>query len=109
MFVKDYIFLHSTLEEAVVSTTAALIGMIPEGLIMLTSMVFAISVTRLAKYHTRFRALKRRNPPASTCSASTRPDSTEGSMIFDELVPFAGHDDAGDEGGSAASHRRAHR
>lgn len=36
-------------ETAVVNTAAALIGMIPEGLILLTSTVLAVSVVRLAK------------------------------------------------------------
>lgn len=36
-------------KQAIVSTVAALIGMIPEGLVLLTSTVLAVSVTRLAK------------------------------------------------------------
>lgn len=40
----------SNLEDAIVSTVAALIGMIPEGLILLTSTVLSVSVIRLAKY-----------------------------------------------------------
>jgi cation-transporting ATPase E len=51
------ILLHSqyklvgNLKEAVVQATAGLIGMIPEGLVLLTSMVFAVSVIRLSKNH----------------------------------------------------------
>lgn len=41
----------ATLKQAVVNTVAALVGMIPEGLVLLTSTVFAISVIRLSKYH----------------------------------------------------------
>lgn len=41
----------ATLKQSVVNTVAALIGMIPEGLILLTSTVFAISIMRLSKYH----------------------------------------------------------
>lgn len=37
---------------AVVSTVAAIIGMIPSGLVLLTSVVLAVSVIRLSKYHT---------------------------------------------------------
>lgn len=37
------------IKSAVVQATAGLIGMIPEGLVLLTSMVFAVSVIRLAK------------------------------------------------------------
>ncbi len=40
----------NTFSGAVVNTVAALIGMIPEGLVLLTSTVLAISVIRLSKY-----------------------------------------------------------
>ena len=40
----------NTFESAVVNAVAALIGMIPEGLVLLTSTVLAISVIRLSKY-----------------------------------------------------------
>lgn len=39
----------NTYSEAVVQTVAALIGMIPEGLVLLTSTVLAVSVVRLAR------------------------------------------------------------
>jgi len=42
---------NNTLQNAVINTVAALIGMIPEGLILLTSTVFAVSVIRLSKYN----------------------------------------------------------
>ena len=44
MYLKD-----NTFSQAVVSTVAALIGMIPEGLVLLTSTVLAVSVIRLSK------------------------------------------------------------
>ncbi len=40
----------NNLQNAVINTVAALIGMIPEGLVLLTSTVFAVSVIRLSKY-----------------------------------------------------------
>ena len=39
----------ATMQEAVVKTVAAVIGMIPEGLVLLTSTVLAVSVIRLSK------------------------------------------------------------
>lgn len=39
----------NTLQNAVVNTVAAIIGMIPEGLVLLTSTVLAVSVIRLSK------------------------------------------------------------
>lgn len=40
---------HNTFEDAVVNSAAAIIGMIPEGLVLLISTVFAIGVIRLSK------------------------------------------------------------
>jgi len=42
----------NTFSEAVVSTVAAVIGMIPSGLVLLTSVVLAVSVIRLGQKHT---------------------------------------------------------
>lgn len=41
----------NTLSDAVVKTVAAIIGMIPEGLMLLTSTVLAVSVIRISKYN----------------------------------------------------------
>ena len=49
LFVKEYFFLERTAQEAVVSMVAALIGMIPEGLYLLTSVALAVSMIRLAQ------------------------------------------------------------
>ena len=40
----------NTIQDAVIHTVAGLIGMIPDGLILLTSTVLAVSVIRLSKY-----------------------------------------------------------
>jgi len=49
LFSKQLFLEGNTLEHAVVSTVAALIGMIPEGLVLLTSTVLAVSVIRLSR------------------------------------------------------------
>lgn len=49
LFSNQYFNLESSLQEAVVKTVAAMIGMIPEGLVLLTSTVLAVSVIRLSK------------------------------------------------------------
>ena len=48
LFIKQY-NVALTMEDAVVNTVAAIVGMIPEGLILLTSTVLAVSVIRLSK------------------------------------------------------------
>lgn len=48
LFLNQYFILHLPQKEAVDSTVAALIGMIPEGLYLLTSVAIAVSVVNLA-------------------------------------------------------------
>lgn len=50
MFLNQYFGVGNNITDSVVTTVAALIGMIPEGLILLTSTVLAVSVIRLSKY-----------------------------------------------------------
>ncbi len=50
MFFSQYQTTSGNIPEAIFSTVAALIGMIPEGLVLLTSSVMAVSVIRLSKY-----------------------------------------------------------
>lgn len=52
LFCKQYFLLHAGLQQSVIRTVAALIGMIPEGLVLLTSVVFAVSVLRLSRHKT---------------------------------------------------------
>ncbi len=49
LFSRQYYLSNNTIDKAIVNTVAALIGMIPEGLVLLTSTVLAISVIRLSK------------------------------------------------------------
>lgn len=93
LFAKQYFFLHDTVHDAVVTTVAALIGMIPEGLILLTSVVFAVSVVRLSKYKTLVQDLYCTESLARVdvlCLDKTG-TITEGRMQVDELLPLEGH------------------
>ena len=49
MFFSQY-YATGNIAEAIFTTVASLIGMIPEGLVLLTSSVMAVSVIRLSKY-----------------------------------------------------------
>ncbi len=49
LFAKQMSLEGNTLQGAITNTVAALIGMVPEGLVLLTSTVLAVSVMRLAK------------------------------------------------------------
>ncbi len=50
LFARQLGIPDNTFNDAVVNTVAAILGMIPEGLILLTSTVLAVSVVRLSKY-----------------------------------------------------------
>ncbi len=50
IFIKQLNLADATWQSAVVSTTASLIGMIPEGLMLLTSTALAVSVIRLSRH-----------------------------------------------------------
>lgn len=50
LFINQLNISGNSYQDAIVNTVAALIGMIPEGLILLTSTVLAVGVVRLSKY-----------------------------------------------------------
>ena len=52
LFSKQFFLTESTLPQAIVSTVAALLGMIPEGLVLLTSVALAVGSINLAKRKT---------------------------------------------------------
>ena len=49
MFLSKFVWHHQEIKTAIESTVGALVGMIPGGMILLTSTVLAVSVIRLAK------------------------------------------------------------
>ena len=49
LFLNQYLVVKTELSDAIINTVAALIGMIPEGLVLLTSSVMAVSVVKLSK------------------------------------------------------------
>lgn len=52
LFLKQYFLSHLPVTEAVPSSVAAMIGMIPEGLILLTSVAMAVGVIKLGRRQT---------------------------------------------------------
>lgn len=77
-------------KQAIVSTVAALIGMIPEGLVLLTSTVLAVSVTRLAKKKVLVQELYCIETLARVdvlCLDKTG-TITEGRMTVDKIIPY---------------------
>ena len=49
LFITQYFYSHQTYSEAILSTVAGIIGMIPEGLVLLTSIALTVGVIRMSK------------------------------------------------------------
>ncbi len=83
---------NSSIESAIVSTAAALIGMIPQGLVLLTSTVLAVSVVRLSKYKVLVQELYCIETLARVdvmCLDKTG-TLTQGTMRVDSIIPVGG-------------------
>lgn len=90
LFWKQYFVLHDTFQNSVVSTTAAIVGMIPEGLVLLISMAFAVSVIKLSARKTLVQDMYCVETLArvDTLCLDKTGTITEGTMQVDELVPL---------------------
>lgn len=83
--------LNISLSEAIVSTAAALLGMIPEGLYLLVTIALAISVIRLSKSKTLVHELKSIETLARVdvlCVDKTG-TITENKMTVSDVIPIA--------------------
>lgn len=94
IFYKQYNTLNSY-SEAIVKTVASMVSMIPEGLVLLTTTVFAVSVVKLAKHNTLVQDLYCIETLARVdvlCLDKTG-TITEGKMQVDELICFSDNDE----------------
>ena len=93
LFWKQYFVLHDTFQNSVVSTAAAMVGMIPEGLVLLISLAFAVSVIKLSARKTLVQDMYCIETLArvDTLCLDKTGTITEGTMQVDGLAPFAGH------------------
>lgn len=97
MFTKSLFFLKTSLKTVIIGTVAALIGMIPEGLVLLTGIALAVSVIRLSKRQTLCRDLYCVEQLAATdvlCVDKTG-TLTEGKMKVTDVITVNRDFDAG--------------
>ncbi|MBI5090011.1 MAG: cation-translocating P-type ATPase, partial [Actinobacteria bacterium] len=81
-------------QQAIISTVAGLVGMVPEGLVLLTSVAFAVGVVRLAKRRCLVQELPAIEVLARVdvlCADKTG-TITEGTMELADVMMLADHD-----------------
>lgn len=90
LFIKQKSLTGNDLTSCVVNTVAALIGMIPEGLVLLTSSVFAVSIIRLSKYNVLVQELYCIENLAriDTLCLDKTGTITEGIMELYDIIPY---------------------
>lgn len=94
----------SSINQAILTTVAALVGMIPQGLVLLTSSVLAISTARLARKSVliqQFYCIEMLARVDVLCLDKTG-TITSGSMDFEQSVGVCGHDSSEVELAAAA-------
>lgn len=93
LFFKELFISHIPWQRAVVLAAASMIGMIPEGLVLLTSAVLAVSVIRLSRYQTLVHDLYCIETLArvDTLCVDKTGTITEGSLTVDEFIPMGNH------------------
>lgn len=89
-FFKQYTLDHNTFAETVIATVAALDGMIPNGLVLLTSSVLAIGVIRLQKYRVLVQELYSIETLArvDTVCIDKTGTLTEGKMEIHDIITY---------------------
>lgn len=93
MFAKQIFLLNQSFSETAVSVVAALIGMIPEGLVLLTSIAIALSIIRLAKRQTVVHELYCIETLARVdvlCLDKTG-TITEGNLYLEKIITLGNH------------------
>ncbi len=83
-------------QQSIISTVAGLVGMVPEGLVLLTSVAFAVGVVRLAKQRCLVQELPAIEVLARVdvlCADKTG-TITEGALAVADVEPLAGADPA---------------
>ena len=91
---KQLFFTHAALNDAIPATVAAVLGMIPEGLVLLTSVALAVGTINLARKNTLVQELYCIETLArvDTLCCDKTGTITAGCMTVEEVIPYADAD-----------------
>lgn len=94
LFLKQYLIVHADLQNAVTRSAASMIGMIPEGLMLLTSVALAVGVVKLGRRKTLVQELYGIETLAriDTLCLDKTGTITTGRMTLERLIPLEGTD-----------------
>lgn len=100
MFVQDYAFLNMTYEASISAVVAALVGMIPEGLYLLTNIRLATSAASLGMKKVLVHEMASIETLArvDTLCLDKTGTLTENVMSYEDLIPLDGFDESAAEG-----------
>lgn len=90
LFLNSIFLLHVPMEEAIISVAAALLGMMPKGLVLLTTLSLVVGVIKLAKERTLVQELfciETLSRVDVLCLDKTG-TITQGNMRVDHMIPF---------------------
>ncbi len=95
MFIQDFHFLELGYSASIVAVVAALVGMIPEGLYLMTSIRLAVSTAALGlkKVLVHEMASVETLARVDTLCVDKTGTLTENSMSFEALIPLEGYED----------------
>ncbi len=91
LFLKQLFLTHASLEDAISGTVAGMVGMIPEGLVLLTSVALAVGTIQLARKQTLVQELYCIETLArvDTICFDKTGTLTQGKMKVETIIPYA--------------------